>query len=160
MATMSTTTSRRAILAGFAVTPALAASTLTLAGATVARHEANLAAADPIFAAIERHRAAAKAYTATVDEQAELEIADVSEDDPRWHDFERRFEVIHDQLEEARRQLFEAPVSIAGLVTLFEYMEEQRRAGNGDWDDAWSLPTQDEMLFALVGTVRRLGAVS
>lgn len=67
---------------------------------------------------------------------------------------------MYDQLEEARRQLFEAPTSIAGVVALFEYVEEQRRAGNGDWDDAWNLPTQDKMLTALVGTVRRLGAAS
>jgi hypothetical protein len=43
---MQRTTSRRAILAGIAVSPALAVSTLTLAGATLARHKANLAAAD------------------------------------------------------------------------------------------------------------------
>jgi hypothetical protein len=141
---------RRAILAGIATAPALAAPALALSSA----------GPDPIFAAIERHRAAAEAHTATVDERAELEIARVPKDDPRWRDFERRSEVIYDQLNEAGRQLFEAPMSIAGLVALFEYMEEQRRAGNGDWDDAWSLPTQDEMLFALVGTVRRLGAAS
>jgi hypothetical protein len=76
-----------------------------------------------------------------IDEQAELELADdVSEDDSRWLDFECRFKVIRDQLEEARRQLFEAPTSIAGLVALVKYMEEQREAGNGSWHDAWSLP--------------------
>jgi hypothetical protein len=147
---MSQIHSRRAVLAGIAASPALAAPALALGSVPP----------DPIFAAIKRHRAAAEAHTAKVDEQAELEIADVPEDDPRWRDFERRSKVIYDQLEEARRQLFEAPMSIAGLVALLEYMEEQRRAGNGDWDDAWSLPTQDEMLTALVGTMRRLGAVS
>jgi hypothetical protein len=141
--------SRRAVLAGIA-TVALAAPALALTAG----------AADPIFAAIKRHRAAAVALTAKVDEQAELEIADVPEDAPRWLDFERRYEVTHDELEEASQQLFDAPMSIAGLVVLFEYMEEQRRRGNGDWNDAWSLPTSDKMLTALVGMRQRLGAVS
>jgi hypothetical protein len=144
-------TSRRAILAGIATAPALAAPALALTAAPP----------DPIFAAIERHRTAAEAFTATVDEQAELEIAGVPKDDPpRWQDFERRSEVIYDRLKEARRQLFEAPMSIAGLVVLVEYMEEQRRAGNGSWDDAWSLPVHKKMVSALVGAVRRIGAVS
>jgi hypothetical protein len=43
---MTTTTSRRAILAGIAVSPALAASTLTLAGATAFSLEGSLATAD------------------------------------------------------------------------------------------------------------------
>jgi hypothetical protein len=147
---MSKIHSRRAILAGIAAVPALAAPAIALKGA----------GPDPIFAAIEHHRGAAQALTAVVDEQAELEISGVPKDGSRWGDFERRSDVIYNQLKDARRQLFEAPTSVAGLVALFEYMEEQRRAGNGDWDDAWSLPTQDEMLFALVGTVRRLGASS
>jgi hypothetical protein len=147
---MSKSHSRRAILAGIATAPALATPTLALTSAYP----------DPVFAAIERHRAAAEAHTATVDEQAKLELADISKDDPRWQDFERRSDAIYDQLEEARRQLFEAPTGFAGLVALFEHMEAEREAGNGDWDDAWSLPTKDEMLFALVATVRRIGAVS
>jgi hypothetical protein len=115
---------------------------------------------NPICAAIERHRAAGKAFTAMVDEQGEMETAAVPEDGPRWRDFERRYGAIVDQLNEQGRQLFEAPMSIAGLVALFEYMEEQRQAGNGSWDDAWSLPPKDKVLSALVGTVRRVGAVS
>jgi hypothetical protein len=128
--------SRRAVLAGIATAPALAAPALALSSG----------APDPIFAAIERHRAAAEAYTAGVDEQAELETADVPDDDPRWEDFERRFKVIFGQLNKTGRQLFEAPMSIAGLVTLVEYMEEQRRAGNGSWDDTWSLPVHKKMV--------------
>jgi hypothetical protein len=78
---MSTTTSpsRRAVLAGIAAAPALAASTLTLAGATVARHEASLAAADPIFAVIEHHRAVHAAYLATLEAQGNLECRLVDE---------------------------------------------------------------------------------
>jgi hypothetical protein len=76
---MQRTTSRRAILAGFAVTPALAASTLTLAGATVARHEASLGAPDPIFAAIEHHRAAHAAFIGTMEAQGDLECRLVDE---------------------------------------------------------------------------------
>ena len=147
MAKSSTTTSRRTVLAGITVA-ALAGPALALTSA----------GPDPIFAAIKRHRAAAEAFSASVDEQAELETA--REDDPRWRDFERRSEVISDQLKEERWQLFEAPMSIAGLVALIEYMEEERLAGNGDWDDAWSLPHEEEMLTYLVGTVRRLGAVA
>jgi hypothetical protein len=150
--------SRRTILAGIAASPALAAPALALSAL----------GPDPIFAAIKRHRAAAEAHTASVDEQAELETAAWAEqaetvglasfkplpkDGPRWLDFERRSKVIYDQLKEERRHLFEAPMSIAGLVALIEYMEEQRLAGNGDWDDAWSLPAEDEMLSALVGTM-------
>ena len=55
--TMQSKTSRRAVLAGI-VAPALAASTLTLAGATVASHQASSAGPDPIFAAIEQHKVA------------------------------------------------------------------------------------------------------
>jgi hypothetical protein len=147
---MSKSHSRRAVLAGIAAAPALAAPALALTSA----------GPDPIFAAIERHRAAAEAFTAMCDQQAELDVADVPKDDPRWRDFERGAEVTCGELREANRQLFDAPTSLAGLVALFEYMEEERRAGNGSWGDAWSLPTERKMLTALVGTVRRLGAVS
>jgi hypothetical protein len=58
--TMSETHSRRAVLAGIAAAPALAAPTLALTSG----------GPDPIFAAIKRHRAAAEAFTAMVDEQA------------------------------------------------------------------------------------------
>jgi len=54
---MTTTTSRRAVLAGIATAPALAGSTLTLAGATALSHQASLGP-DPIFAAIEQHKVA------------------------------------------------------------------------------------------------------
>jgi hypothetical protein len=141
---------RRAILVGIAAAPALAAPALALTSA----------GPDPIFAAIERHRVAAEAYTAGTDEHEQLETADVPDDDPRWEDFERRFKVVSGQLNKTGRQLFEALMSIAGLVALVEYVEEQRLAGNGSWDDAWSLPPESKMLTALVGTVRRLGAVS
>jgi hypothetical protein len=54
-------TTRRAILAGIATVSALAAPGLALSGP------------DPIFAAIERHRADADAYMSILDEQAALE---------------------------------------------------------------------------------------
>lgn len=62
--------SRRAILAGIAAAP-------TLPGPALALSEP-----DPIFAAIKRHRAAAEAHTAKVDDQEELDIADAPKDDP------------------------------------------------------------------------------
>jgi hypothetical protein len=55
---MSKTTTRRAILAGIAAAPALA-----LSGA----------GPDPIFAAIERHRAALAAHLKTIEAQGDLE---------------------------------------------------------------------------------------
>ena len=151
--------SRRAVLAGIASAPALAAPALALP------------IADPIFAAIERHRAAAEAHTSMIDEQAELELSiphnrrrthhhEVEDaapgDDPRWIDHLRRANATSDQLEEARQQLFDAPMSLAGLAALIDYMDEVREQGNGDWDDAWSLPTTDEMLSELIHTVRRV----
>jgi hypothetical protein len=76
---MQRTTSRRAVLAGIAVSPTLAASTLTLAGVAVASHQASLAAVDPIFVAIERHRAAHAAYLAALEAQGDLECRLVDE---------------------------------------------------------------------------------
>ena len=126
-------------------------------------------APDPIFAAIERHRAAAAAFDAGIDEEILLEEAlpadkckahcrgdDASTDDPRWQNLRRRYWAVSDQMDQARQQLFEAPTSVAGLVVLVDYLDEIREQGNGTWEDAWSLPDPEEMLSAIADTVRRL----
>jgi hypothetical protein len=124
---------------------------------------------DPIFAAIARHRAAAAAFNAVVGRETALweELPrdkrkalcrddDASTDDPRWQEFRRCYSIADDQMDEAAQQLFEAPTSVAGLVVLVDYLDEVRARGNGDWDDAWSLPESENMLSAITDAVRRL----
>lgn len=156
---MSKVASRRAVLAGIAAAPAVAVPALALAGER-----------DPVFAAIERHRAVAAVLDAIIHEQSVLEASiphekrkafilgdDASSDDPRWRDHYRRYWAATDQLDEANQQLFEAPRSLAGLAVLANYMDEAREQGNGSWDDAWPLPEPDDMLTNLVALIRRMG---
>jgi hypothetical protein len=157
---MSKSHSRRAVLAGIAAAPALAAPALALSEP------------DPIFAAIGRHRAAAEAFNAIVDEHSGLEDLipadrrtanrrddDASGDDPRWQDYQRRYFQISDEMEGAAFELFEAPKNIAGLAVILDYVEEE--CFRGGCDDAWSLPEIADILSALMAAVRRLqGEVS
>jgi hypothetical protein len=121
---MQRTTSRRAILAGIVVTPALAASTLTLAGATVARHESSV---DPIFAAIGAHRAASAAYIAAIEAQGALECRLVDERLAEAGSPEKRSDRWHEAIDAANRD----PRYVHALAASDESGDAERAAA---WD--------------------------
>jgi hypothetical protein len=107
---MTTTTSRRAILAGAAALPALTVSPVALA-----------ATPDPIFAAIERHKDIFR---------SSLEARRVWSDTPRvpWSEeaweADVRFRWVHRRENRAGRALATVrPTTVAGVVALIEYVE-------------------------------------
>jgi hypothetical protein len=112
---MSTQLNRRAVLAGAAALPAVSVPAL-VAGADP----------DPIFAAIEAHRAARK--------RLDTEAFDDADDCPEWHE-------ANDATDRAAADLAETkPVTIAGAAALMRYIveiEEQRELpdvlGRDDW---------------------------
>jgi hypothetical protein len=116
-------TTRRAVLAGIAAAPALAAPALALSGP------------DPIFAAIEAHSSAFEAWSAQVSDQSALEEKlphdrtkahrrddDPSTDDPAWQASFHRYWKEIGVLNAAAVVLGEIrPTTIAGVRALLEY---------------------------------------
>ena len=128
---MSTDLSRRAIVAGAASVPALAVPAIALASTEP----------DPIFAAIERHRAAATAWLMAVhiefSTEAELprdkcksRITEwdsniVETDDPRWPAaIKKNCETRHQMSDAAIRLTEIEPTTIAGAMALLRYYME------------------------------------
>jgi hypothetical protein len=107
---MSKSHSRRAVLTGIATAPALAGSTLTLAGATALSLRP-----DPIFAAIERHRAT----------WAELNTRCSALSDAGTPEAEAELDRIMDADGEAAGELAGTePMTLAGAIALLRYVAE------------------------------------
>lgn len=141
---VNTTQSRRAVLTGIA-SAGVAAGVL----ATSAPAEAFQQFPDPIFGAIERHRAAAAAYESIATKQSDLEEElpkakrrtylwdeDVVETgDPRWikcnRDLRRAIEVEWDA---AAVLVSVRPTTLVGIATLLGYAAEVEKTGAG-WPD-------------------------
>jgi hypothetical protein len=115
---------------------------------------------DPILiAAIERHRSACEVFKAIMNEESLLReaIGSDGDDDPRWQELRRRYELISDEMDEAGLRMCEAPASLAGFVALFDYFDEWLKTMcNGTWGDAWGLPETDEIVDAVGFALRRL----
>lgn len=128
----STNAGRRAFLAGAASIAAGSALTLSASAATT------LSGPDPIFAAIEDHKAACAAMNAEVSEHSRLESAlprekrkssvdafeekIVATDDPRWIESERAVMRSFDTETDAACVLVTVrPTTIAGILALLHY---------------------------------------
>jgi hypothetical protein len=111
-----------------------------IAGTAIASRPA-IAASDPIFAAIDAHRATVAARNLSIDVHCELEgelpkdkrqsnidaweEKIVATDDPRWIDSERSVNRAWDAEEDAAVAILHVrPTTLAGVIALLEYANE------------------------------------
>jgi hypothetical protein len=114
---MTTTTSRRAILAGAASLPALAAPAV-----------ADASVHDPIIAAIETHRVAWGEYNTRC---SELDAANTPEGEAEWQQ-------LYDAEAGAALQLFNTePTTIVGAVALLRYVANFVECNRSSWSESW-----------------------
>jgi hypothetical protein len=107
---MITTTTRRAILAGAAALPALAIIPAT----------ALSAAADPIFAAIEKHRQIEAAYVAACNEHVEQAREQARED--------RVVKLSHRSSNALGELVAMTPTTVAGCAAVLRYLEAHEKS--------------------------------
>jgi hypothetical protein len=129
----TTSPSRRTVLAGIsvAVAPAVAAVDKSIG--------AVMPSVDPIYSAMERHKAAVRAFSDSLTEQSKLEKVlprhlrqsrvDVSgeriveTDDPRWIANQRAVDEVGDKVFECALALLDVrPTTTAGMVNLFRHV--------------------------------------
>ena len=118
---MTTTTSRRAILAGAAAIPALAIIPATAVAA---------GGVDPIFAAIERHREAEAAFAGAYDNDL---LRNLKHETPATDALEARA----DELSGAENKLYVdlvgmTPTTLAGCAALLRHIEVHERTRSTD----------------------------
>lgn len=125
---MSSTTSRRAILAGAAILPV--ASLPALSTSAIAAAEP-----DPIFAAIEAHRYWSAKSTERFDRQSDFELSTVlprgirMEEYPPWQPFNDAVNEAEDSKDAAARDLLHIePTTVAGAAALVSYYVEAETA--------------------------------
>jgi hypothetical protein len=127
MADLKTTTSRRAVLAGIAASPALAAPALGLAAG---------GPPDPVFAAIEAHRQADAQHGAACHALCEYQESTRDSSGGLTHDLEeQRLDeangaACHISAEAGRDLFLTVPTTIAGALAVFNYIEECKQAGS------------------------------
>lgn len=113
----TTTTTRRAILAGIAAVPAVSLPALATEP-------------DPIYAAIETHIAAYESWARALEVSSRL-----PDDDPRFDAADRVTDDAGDAFTEAGLALASSrPATIAGVLALLDYIERFNHRG-------WSYPT-------------------
>jgi hypothetical protein len=112
---------------------------------------------DPIYAAIERHRKAADAFSAsgaiedelsrTIPQERRTSVAmEVNaDDDPRWQDYCRLFQATVTEMNNSANDLCEVrATSLAGVLALLDYLD-----GMGPRFE-WSMPDADDFLDAFL----------
>jgi hypothetical protein len=117
-----------------------AVAALTTASPTIAAR-----APDPIYAAIERHRAAGIIWNAAVDIRADFPEFTA----PRTEETDEERDRLDDAVDEARDPLEKAgvdlintpPTTVAGIVTAIRYMQRQMR------DDGTFMPYESRFEF-------------
>jgi hypothetical protein len=144
--TMQTkTTSRRAVLAGIATAPALAASTLTLAGATALSHQASLSTADAELIALGRVHA---------DLRAKYELArELSE--PRETAYGVELEALSKRF--GGRRASDAEYE-AELIKIGERLDRDFPEPSPSWEDACDLmcPIEKKIMALPASTLQGL----
>jgi hypothetical protein len=119
----------------------------TIAGAgatalTLAPARAAASAADPIYAAIERHRAAATAWNVALETRPEFPEPLTTEQREQCRLFDDAEADARDALSEAGHCLIETvPTTIAGITTAIAYIQRQMR------DDGTFMPFDIEFQF-------------
>lgn len=118
----TSTITRRTAIAG------LAAGTTFNVGAIALTRASG---ADPVFAAIECHRALHLSWSTAVDVQSNLR-----DDDPRYGDADEATDVASDDLDDAAVDLLNiVPTTIAGAAALLRYAYDVTRADGWTWPD-------------------------
>jgi len=139
---------RRAVLAGIAAAPALAAPALALTGA----------GPDPIVAAIERHKASYVAFGHL------LNLKDKFEDQhgrgyaaPKHEESRRREDEACDAESSAAAEMVATvPTTIGGVMALLRYVDEEHARGNKLlYDESF-----EELISTTVSALTRIGRVS
>jgi hypothetical protein len=125
------TTTRRAVLAGLATAPALAGPALALSSA---------APPDPIFAAIEHHKACYVALALLPDGAGGCELS----------------EAVGDETDAARKMAATVPTTLAGLLALLRYVEKMQDGGNEMLDEAALV----KLVSTTISALERIGGVS
>jgi hypothetical protein len=133
--------SRRAVLAGLAAAPALAAPAFALGGP------------DPIFAAIERHKALYAAFCRALTGMGECEKRSGFADSPELDEWHRReSEACDAEMAAHDEMLATVPTTLAGLLALLRYVEQESGFGFGRGFK--------ETISATVTALEQIGAVS
>ena len=133
---MSKSHSRRAILAGIAAAPVLAAPALALSSA----------GPDPIFALIERHKACNAAFSSVLREPGQ--------DRDEWR--RREDEASDVERDACGEMVATVPTTLAGLLALLRYVEHEHARGETLLDES----ELEELLSAAVSALERIGGVS
>jgi hypothetical protein len=125
---MSKTTTRRAVLAGIATAPALAAPALALSGA----------GPDPIFAAIERHKACYVALGLSEEEAVGA--------------------AVQAETDASRKMAATVPTTLAGLLALLRYVEKMHNGDGGE--EMLDEEGLEKLVSTTVAALEKIGAVS
>ncbi|MGF6309931.1 hypothetical protein ABIB82_004072 [Bradyrhizobium sp. i1.8.4] len=100
--------------------------------------------ADPIFAAIEHHKAARAEFARWADLQGELEIANVRSTDPRWIEADEEVTRSMKADDAAAIELLNIrPTTMAGLLALLKHATEFDTDGQGFPEDLHSNDERD-----------------
>jgi hypothetical protein len=146
---MSKIHSRRAVLAGIATAPALAVPVLAQATA--------VSEADPIFAAIEHHKASNAAFSHTLHLMGKFEEEHGHADSPEQDEWHRRESASSDVEREACDEMISTvPTSLAGLLALLRYVEAEHARGEKFLDQG----ALEELVSTTVSALAAIGAVS
>lgn len=123
---MTTTTSRRAVLAGTA-TALAAGAAVNLAAIVAAKADLSPRGemSDPIFAAIERHRAAVLRWLEALEVYGVMRRGDHGYEDARL----KESEAGDDQSEAAETLIETVPTTFAGILALTEYLAAYNAGG-------------------------------
>jgi hypothetical protein len=149
-------TTRRRFIAISAGASVASVGALTVAAMPVTAPDSAACAADPIYAAIDRHRGLAKAYDAAWKLRADCEDFGTltEEEEVRVNELDDATDAAYPPLEAAAMDLFDTePTTLAGIITALCYMRTQHRKGGEhmargsfededgesytDWRDAW-----------------------
>ncbi len=142
---MSKSHSRRAILAGIAAAPALAAPVLALTSA----------GPDPIYAAIENHKGLNAAFSRALLLKDKFEVGSGFDDESPEHEdlIQREDETGDAEREACDEMLATAPTTFAGLLALLRYVDQEK----AEFLDEDALK---ELLSTTVAALERIEAVS
>jgi hypothetical protein len=141
---MSKTTTRRAVLAGIAASPALVAPALALSGP------------DPIFAAIEHHKAVYAAFGAVLDGMSKFQEEKGWADSPEFEEWRRREREACDADEVAReKMLATVPTTFGGVLALLRYIDQGAEENLLLLQDG-----AEELVSITLSALERIGAVS
>jgi hypothetical protein len=112
---------------------------------------------DPIFAAIERHKALNAAFSHTLHLMGECEKEHGHADSPEHDEWHRReIETCDAEVDACDEMIATAPTTLAGLLALLRYVEQEHARGEKLLDQNGL----EELLSATITALGAIGAVS